>query len=45
MTKFRTGVAIAVIMIAAPAMARTDWRAVAAFDAIILERDKMAIAD
>ena len=40
MTKFRTGVAIAALMIAAPAMACTDWKAVAAFDAIIAADDR-----
>jgi hypothetical protein len=32
MTKFRTGVAIAAFLIAAPAMACTDWKAIAIFD-------------
>ena len=45
MTKFRTGVAIAALMITAPAMACTDWKAVAAFDALILEGDKIAVKE
>jgi hypothetical protein len=32
MRKFRTGVAIAALMIAAPTMACTDWKAIAMFD-------------
>jgi hypothetical protein len=37
--------AIAALMIATPAMACTDWKAVAAFDALILEGDKIAVKE
>jgi hypothetical protein len=40
MRNFRTGVAIAALLITAPAMACTDWKAVAAFDAIIAADDR-----
>jgi hypothetical protein len=40
MRKFRTGVAIAALLITAPARACTDWKAVAAFDAIIAADDR-----
>jgi hypothetical protein len=33
----------AALMIAAPARACTDWKAVAAFDAIVVEHARMAV--
>jgi ABC-type Fe3+-citrate transport system substrate-binding protein len=45
MTKFRTGVAIAALMITAPAMACTDWNAVAAFDVAIVNQARLGIID
>jgi hypothetical protein len=43
MYKFRTAVAIAALLITAPAWACTDWKAVAAFDAIVVEHARMAV--
>jgi hypothetical protein len=42
----RTGIAAALIaaMLATPAMACTDWKAVAAFDAVIATRDAAMVA-
>ena len=40
MSKFRTGVAIAALTITAPARACTDWKEVAALDAIIAADDR-----
>jgi hypothetical protein len=37
--------ALTAIMITAPGMACTDWKAVAAFDALILEGDKIAVKE
>jgi hypothetical protein len=45
MRNFRTGVAIAALLIAAPARACTDWKAVAAFDAIVVEHARKAVVE
>jgi hypothetical protein len=45
MTKFSTCATIAALMITAPARACTDWKAVAAFDAIVVEHARMAVVE
>ena len=40
MNKFRTAIAIAALIIAAPARACTDWKEVAALDVIIAADDR-----